>query len=356
MTNTSIRLPAEWETQDGVMITWPHDRTDWRPWLDQVEPVFVELARHITAREALLLVCRDPSHGDHVLSLLGTAGIDPAAVLFHYAPSNDAWARDHGPITVLRGGRPRLLDFTFNGWGGKYPAELDNRITGEIHRQGAFPGAALEEAGLVLEGGGIDTDGEGSLLLTRRSLLSGNRNPDLDQSALESRLGERLGIRRFLWLEHGALEGDDTDSHIDTLARFCDPRTIAYQSCTRESDANYSELSAMEDELRGLVDVNGEPYRLIPLPSPQPIFDGNGGQLPASYANFLIINGAVLMPTYRDPADALALERLREAFPDREVIGIDCRPLIRQYGSLHCVTMQLPAGVLGGLRRPSDSG
>ena len=165
-------------------------------------------------------------------------------------------------------------------------------------------------------------------------------------AAIEQRLGELFGLQRVLWLEHGALEGDDTDSHIDTLARFCDERTIAYVRCSERADPHFAELDAMERELRALRDARGEPYRLVPLPWPGAKHGRDGRRLPATYANFLVINGAVLAPTYRDPADAGALAQLRLCFPDREIIAIDCLPLIQQYGSLHCITMQLPAGTL----------
>ena len=190
-------------------------------------------------------------------------------------------------------------------------------------------------------------DGSGTLLTTARCLLAPTRNPKLTQDGLEARLKELLGLDRILWLQHGHLTGDDTDSHIDTLARFCDARTIAYVACADPDDEHHAELKAMEEELRALRAADGRPYRLVPLPWPRARYDDDGRRLPATYANFLIINGAVLVPTYDDPADGPALARLRECFPGREIIGVDCLPLIYQYGSLHCVTMQLPEGVLG---------
>jgi agmatine deiminase len=339
-------LPAEWAPQSGVMLTWPHERGDWAPMLADVEPVFVEIASEIGLRETVLVSCLDTAHRDRVAGLLAGAGVDPARRLLYVTPSNDTWARDHGPITVLRDGRPLLLDFVFNGWGGKFAADLDNQITPCLHAAGAFGATARETVDLVLEGGGIESDGAGTLLTTARCLLSPTRNPQLSRSDLEARLRALFGCRRILWLQHGGLEGDDTDGHIDTLARFCDERTIVYVHCDDPLDPQYDELAAMAAELAALRTAAGEPYRLVPLPMPDAVHDAEGQRLPATYANFLIINGAVLAPTYNDDADGEALAQLARCFPDREVVGIPCRPLIHQYGSLHCVTMQLPAGVL----------
>ncbi len=308
--------------------------------------MFVGIAREVCRRERLLVVCLDAAHRERVLGLLAQAGVDLGRVRAYDVSSNDTWARDHGPITVVEDGVPRLVDFRFNGWGAKHPAELDNLISATLHRRGAFGGVAMETVDLVLEGGSIDTDGIGSLLTTSRCLLSRGRNPQLDRRQIEARLQSLLGIERILWLEHGYLAGDDTDSHIDTLARFCDPRTIAYVGCDRPEDEHYQELQRMEEELRALRAPDGSPYTLVPLPWPEAKHDETGQRLPASYANFLVINEAVLVPTYEDPADAEALTRLQGCFPDRTAIGIGCLPLIQQYGSLHCVTMQLPEGVL----------
>lgn len=346
MHNENRRLPAEWEPQSGVMLTWPHDRSDWLPFLATVEPVYVEIARAVCAREKLLICCRDETHVDHVRVLLQGGHVNLVRVTLMIAPSNDSWARDHGPITVFENNAPRLLDFTFNGWGKKYSADLDNLITRRLHDRGAFNSIALESFDFVLEGGGIESDGAGTLLTTAQCLLSPHRNPLLTRAQIERVLKDTLGVARVLWLEHGHLAGDDTDSHIDTLVRFCDAHTLAYMSCDDPSDEHYTDLRVMEDELRTLRDWNGKPYRLIALPLPRAQYNAEGRRLPATYANFLIINDAVLAPTYGDPADKLALERLRTAFPKHEIVAINCTPLIQQFGSLHCITMQLPHGVL----------
>jgi len=344
MKNTSPRrLPAEWEQQEAVLLTWPHAQSDWMPWLTQVDPVFVEITYQVTLRERLIVCCYNAEHKAHVQALLEQRGIKDTTVSFHVVPSNDSWVRDHGPITILEDGRPRLLDFTFNGWGGKFDSALDDQVTCRLHAQGTFGKTPLETIDLVLEGGSIEVDGAGTLLTTTQCLLSPQRNPHLGRAQIESRLGDLLGIERVLWLEHGHLAGDDTDSHIDTLARFCSPHTITYVACDDPRDEHYTSLKAMEIELKAFRTGAGEPYELIPLPWPQAKYDNTGQRLPASYANFLIINQAVLVPTYNDPADAEALERLQQGFPQHEIIGIPCSPLILQYGSLHCVTMQLPA-------------
>ncbi|NIP73513.1 MAG: agmatine deiminase family protein [Gammaproteobacteria bacterium] len=345
-TRPTANLPAEWAPQSGVLLTWPHRESDWAPMLDEVEPVFVELAREITRCEPVLIACYDSQHRAHVRQRLHGAGVTGGRALLGIAPANDTWARDHGPLIIWRGERAVLLDFRFNGWGGKHPAQLDNRVTARLHETGVFGTAAREPVDLVLEGGAIETDGQGTLLTTESCLLNRNRNPELGREDIERLLREYLGIDRVLWLRHGHLAGDDTDGHIDTLARFCDPRTIAHVACDDPNDEHFEPLQAMAAELTALRTPQGAPYRLVPLPLPRPICDAAGRRLPAGHANFLIINGAVLVPTYGDPADAVALQRLGRAFPGRRIVGVDSAPLIRQFGSLHCLTMQLPAGVL----------
>ena len=341
-----IEFPPEWAPQSGVMLTWPHAHSDWQPFLGEVEPVFADIAFHITRHERLLISCWDENHREHIESRLNEHAVDLTQVRFHIVRSNDTWARDHGPITIRNQGQPILLDFTFNGWGNKYDAKLDNAITRQLCRQNAFGDTCLESINLVLEGGSIETDGQGTLLSTSRCLLSPHRNPSLDKPQIEAQLSQLLGVHRFLWLRNGHLAGDDTDSHIDTLARFCSEDTICYISCNDPHDEHYSALQAMANELAEFKQANGEPYTLVPLPMTHAIHNNDGTRLPATYANFLIINNAVLVPTYEDEHDSLALERLGQCFPQREIIAIDCKPLIEQYGSLHCVTMQLPAGVL----------
>jgi agmatine/peptidylarginine deiminase len=333
-------LPAEWAPQRAVLLTWPRPDGDFAKHFVAVEDTFVALAAAITRFEDLIIAC-----GDDVEALgkkLLAGGVDPKRVDLYPVPADDVWARDHGPITVFRDGRPVHLDFIFNGWGGKFDATRDNQITRALQTQDAWT-APVESLDFVLEGGGIESDGLGTLLTTERCLLAKTRNPAFSKAQIEDKLKTFFGVRRVLWLQHGDLIGDDTDGHIDTVARFCDATTIAYQACDDAQDAHYEDLKAMEAELQALRTADGAPYKLVPLPLPLPAFDADGKRLPAGYPNFLILNGAVLVPTYGDPNDAVALQRLEPCFPDREVIGIDCRALIEQYGSLHCVTMQIPS-------------
>ena len=339
----SRRLPAEWEEQDGVLLAWPHEESDWHPHLAEVEPVFVEIVKEISRFERVLIVAPDPTH---VRDRLRGAGAAMERVVAVEIPTNDTWSRDFGPLTVEEDGRPVLLDFGFNGWGLKFPADLDNRITRRLHETGVFGTVPCPPQGLILEGGSIESDGQGTILTTAECLLNANRNPHLRREEIEAELRIRLGAERFLWLENGFLAGDDTDSHIDTLARLCPDDTILYVACDDQEDEHFAALSRMDGELRNFRTRNGRPYRLIPLPWPAARYDEEGQRLPATYANFLVINGAVLVPTYGDARDDAALDAVGQAYPNRAIIGIDCLPLILQHGSLHCVTMQLPRGVL----------
>ena len=340
--NNARRLPAEWEPQDGVLLAWPHEASDWRPYLDAVEPVFVEIVRQVSRFEEAVIAAPDP---DAVRCQLEKGGARMERVRIYQVETNDTWARDFGPITVQDEGTPRLLNFGFNGWGLKFASDLDNRINRRLQTLSAW-GAPLETVGLILEGGSIESDGRGTLLSTEECLLNDNRNPHLMREEIEEELHTQLGTDRFLWLANGYLAGDDTDSHIDTLARLCPDDTIAYVRCDDPGDEHYPALQAMESEIAAFRTKEGRPYRMTPLPWPAARFDEEGTRLPATYANFLVINDAVLVPTYQDPNDAAALDAISRAFPGREIIGIDCLPLILQHGSLHCVTMQLPKGTL----------
>lgn len=343
LTDQKTIFPAEWAPQSGVQLTWPHRETDWEPILDEVIPCFVEIAKAIVAREKLLIVCLDPAA---VKRQLGDT-VDYDKITFHLADTNDTWARDHSGISVWIDGRPVIYDFVFNGWGMKFPAFLDNLITRSLFADDVFADDVLpvNMQPFVLEGGSIESDGKGTLLSTIECMASLNRNEYLSQQELESYLSEVLGVERFLWLNNGYLAGDDTDSHIDTLARFCTEDTIAYVRCDDEEDEHFEELKYMEEELQAFRTSDDKPYRLVALPMADPVY-WNGDRLPATYANFLIINGAVLLPYYQTEKDEQARSILQEVFPDREVIGINCLSLIKQHGSLHCVTMQYPEGFM----------
>ncbi len=337
------RLPAEWEPQGGVLLTWPHAASDWAPRLAEVDDTYAALAAAIARYEPVRIVCADEDQASRVATRLALAGVDPGRTRLSVVPSNDTWIRDYGPITVIEDGRPLLLDFTFDGWGGKFGSRLDDAVTRQLHQQGAFGDVALATTGVVLEGGGIECDGAGTLLTTRRCLLA-RAGHDASTPEVEAELHALLGVERVLWLAHGGLQGDDTDGHVDTLARFCDRQTIAYVRCEDRDDPHFADLAAMEAELRAFRRADGAPYRLVPLPWPGAKHDPEGERLPATYANFLIANGAVLVPTYDDPADREAIDRLAACFPGREAVGVPCLPLIAQHGSLHCATMQVPPG------------
>ncbi|MEI6207638.1 MAG: agmatine deiminase family protein [Desulfuromonadales bacterium] len=339
----NTRLPAEWEIQDGVLMAWPHEGTDWAGMRDDIRPVFAGIIGQIARFERVLLTA---PHAASAAGYLSTSGVDLASVTICELPNNDTWARDFGPITVILNNRPVLLDFGFNGWGLKFPAGHDNLISRRLKQRGVLK-PQLNTIGLILEGGSIESDGLGTIMVTAECLLSPNRNPQLEKSEIEQALAALLGAKRMLWLSHGWLAGDDTDAHIDTLARFCPDNTIVYQACEHPGDEHYGPLKLMENELKSFTAPDGAPYRLIPLPWPAARFNEQARRLPATYANFLVINGAVLVPTYRDTGnDRLALECISGAFPGREIIGIDCLLLLEQHGSLHCLTMQLPEGVL----------
>lgn len=339
-------LPSEWARQSGVQLTWPHAQTDWAPVLQEVTDCYVRMALEIALRERLIIVTPEPEKvGQLLRERLPQRAL--ANISLHPAPSDDTWARDHGFITLNNSTGCLLLDFQFNGWGRKFPAEQDNQISRRLFAQGVLNGQYEDHLDFVLEGGSIESDGRGTLLTTSKCLLAPNRNQPLTQAEIEERLRRYLHVERVLWLDHGYLAGDDTDSHIDTLARLCPNDTIAYVQCLDEADEHYAELHQMEAQLHEFRTLEGEPYRLVPLPMAGAQYDADGGRLPATYANFLCINGAVLMPAYRDPErDEQARLALQQVFPRHEIVPVDCRVLIEQHGSLHCCTMQYPVGTI----------
>jgi len=334
------RLPAEWEPQSAVQLTFPHEGTDWADVLDEVMPCFIEIAETVSRYQKVLVVCRDLLHTQHLLRHASQENL-----LLAVAATDDTWARDHGGITVFKNGEPLILDFIFNGWGLKFPAERDNALTRHLYTMNIFQ-APLQSVDLVLEGGGIESNGHGILMTTAECMLSPKRNPHVSKADIEAQLSALFGAQQILWLHQGYLAGDDTDSHIDTLARFCHANTIAYVKCDDPEDEHFPALARMEAELQAARNLEGEAFDLVPLPWPQARFAPDGHRLPATYANFLLINGAVLVPLYRVPQDEQALLLFKNIFPDLDVIGIDCSVLILQHGSLHCVTMQYPVGVV----------
>ena len=340
-------FPAEWAPQRFVQLTWPHADTDWAYMLDEVQSCFKNIAREVAKRQQLLIVAPDVE--DVRRQIVGEVNMDNVTLV--ELSSNDTWARDHGGITIFEDGKPVVLDFQFNGWGLKFPSDKDNLITERLHRGGHLFGELRNCRNFVFEGGSIESDGEGTLLTTSECLLSPNRNATMTREEIEAYLLDTFGAKQLLWLDHGYLAGDDTDSHIDTLARLCPNDTILYVKCEDESDEHYEALRCMEEQLKTFRTLAGNPYRLIALPMAKPvyeeiklsIFDSEFERIPATYANYLIINGAVLVPTYNTELDVVALAQVQKAFPNHEIVGVDCRELIRQHGSLHCVTMQYPS-------------
>ena len=339
----SPRFPAEWEPQSAVLLAWPHAGTDWANRLGDVEDTYIALVQAITRFQPVLVCVADDDVETYADIRLRSNRVNMARVRFVTVAYDDTWLRDSGPITLRAGNGFNLLDFRFTAWGGKFEAGLDDLLVETLAAQGVFGDAARQRIDFALEGGGIETDGHGTLLTTWRCLHE--RHPDASREELTAKLSAWLHQDRVLWLDHGALEGDDTDAHIDTLARFAPDDAIVFQACDDEADSHYADLTAMAEEIAALRTRDGNPYRLFPLPWARPVLD-EGRRLAASYANFLIVNGAVLMPAYGDPADDAAAAVLAQAFPGREIVQVPCRPLIWQNGSLHCITMQLPEGLV----------
>jgi len=339
--NPEIFFPPEWAKQEFVQLTFPHAATDWADMLDEVQDCFCEIISNILQFENVLAVCADDESVNKVEKLNKNSN---HKLLIANCQSNDTWARDHAAITVFFNGKRTLLDFSFNGWGLKFAANYDNLITSKLFSEKIFTNFNYKDyRNFILEGGSIETDGAGTILTTEKCLLSQNRNY-LSKSEIEKYLKKYFGIKRILWLQNGFLTGDDTDSHIDTLARFCNETTIAYVKCEDMQDVHYKELTAMEKALQNFRTFDKKPYNLIALPMADKVVF-NGKILPATYANFLIINSAVLLPTYNSPKDKTAAEILQKVFPNRKIVPINCLPLIKQGGSLHCATMQFPKNI-----------
>ena len=324
MKETQYRLPAEWESQQAVMLTWPHENTDWQPYLDDINRTMTEVVKAIVPHEEVLIVAPFESDVPEEVRRMDEVSI-------FECPTDDTWARDHGPITLLGGERPLWLDFQFNGWGRKFPADYDNAITMKLWALGPFFGQVDFENhdDFVLEGGSIETDGKGTVFTTSCCLLAPNRNQPLTKDEIEHELKRRLRAERVVWIDCEPLEGDDTDGHIDTLVRLAPDDTL---------------LTVLDPEVLRRNPALAS-YRIVQLPTPREIVESDGERLPATYANFLVINGAVLVPTYDQPdLDRQAVQMIGEAFPGRDIIPIDSRTIIRQHGSIHCMTMNLFEG------------
>lgn len=338
--NRNGRMLAEWERQTAVQLTWPHDQTDWAEMLQEINATYVEMAKAITERERLIVVT---PHIEEVDGLLKRhlSDCQMQQVAYCRCDTNDTWARDHGLISLEdAANEPVLLDFKFNGWGEKFESAKDNAINATLYQTRLLKGRYENHLDFVLEGGAIESDGQGTVFTTTGCLMAPHRNQPLTRDEIEVQLKQRLRADRVMWIDNGNLVGDDTDGHIDTLVRIAPDDTLLYVGCDDPDDVHYQPLKAMEEELVQWRTAAGSAYRLLKLPLPNPIFR-NGERLPATYANFLVVNGAVLCPVYGQAEnDRLALQQIQQAYPDREMVPVDCRSIIAQHGSLHCCTMQ----------------
>lgn len=328
------RIIPEWQDQQATLITWPHAQSDWRDQLPRLDEFYTQWVKTMAEFQPVIILCFDKPHETHVQQCLQHD--DNIKTLL--APTNDTWIRDYGPIFLTQEHNWVLLDFQFNAWGGKFPYQLDNDINTLLHQQ-LFSDSTYQSQDMILEGGSIEFDGQGTMLTTSRCLLNSNRTR-LSKHEMESRLKRLFNLQQILWLDHGNIQGDDTDGHIDTLVRFCNEHTLCYMQCQDSKNLHYRELKAMEKQLRDFRSVDGQSYHLVPLPLPSQVDLG-----PATYANFIYLNGAIVFPKYGLKEDQIAHDIFQQLFPERQIIGIDCRPLIQQGGALHCASMQIPLGL-----------
>jgi len=339
-----FRMPAEWESHAATWLTWPRpEGISFPDKYDTVPAVYGEFIRCLVPHEEVHINVWNAEKEAWVRGLLADLKVPLDKVFFHHFPAYEPWCRDHGPIFLVKdtaGGRERaVVDWDYNAWGGKYPPfDLDDAVPQEVAR---YRGLPLFSPHMILEGGSIDVNGCGCLLTTESCLLNPNRNPNLSKTQIEQALRNYLGVSDILWLGDG-IAGDDTDGHIDDLARFINPTTIVTVVEEETQDPNYIVLRENLKRLRALKDANGHPFKIVPLPTPG-ILKYQDQRLPASYANFYIANKVVVVPTYRHPNDAQALRILQAGFPDRKVVGIDSTELIWGLGSFHCISQQEPS-------------
>lgn len=333
------RWPAEWEPHAATWLAWPHKADSWPGKLERIPPVFAEMVRALTRGENVRILSRSAADSQSIALQLREADVDASRVEVVEIPTDDAWIRDHGPTFLTHEtARTAVIDWGYNAWGGKYPPwDLDARVASSIADR---LGARCFNPGMILEGGSIDGDGEGTILTTESCLLNPNRNPELDTREIERRLSEYLGARKILWLGEGVV-GDDTDGHVDDITRFVAPGVVVTAVEEDPADANFEPLAENRRRLASMTDARGRALEVVDLPMPRPVF-GGGDRLPASYANFYVANAVVLVPVFEDPADRRAVEVLRSCFPGREVVGIDARDLVWGLGAFHCLTQQQP--------------
>lgn len=342
-TISNPRFPAEWEYPSAIFMAAPDCFTDWDYCLEEAQDQFRRLVAAFTgAGEKVVLLCKDPAEAAMLYPASGEDEIAYIAI-----PYNDTWTRDYMMITTESDAGLVLNDFGFNAWGLKFAADRDNLVNRRLASAGVFKGRCRNLCSFILEGGSVETDGKGVLLTTSECLLSPNRNPSFSKEEIGKYLEDALSIKKILWLDHGFLAGDDTDSHIDTLARLCPDSRIVYTSCTDTSDMHFGSLSKMERQLRELTGSEGQTFECIPLPLPDAIFDEDGERLPATYANYLVTNRNLFLPVYSQPEnDSEAVRTMRRVFPGKNIITVECSTLLRQHGSLHCSTMQIPLNAI----------
>ena len=342
--NPNQRFLAEWQPQEAVLLAWPFPQSDWQPWLNEIQQTYVELAAAVADTAIPVILCQDTDHRHHIMAQLGPDLSSRAR--FICCAYNDTWCRDYGPVTLGEQGVPATLaSFRFTGWGEKYNADADDAVNSRLGELGLWQ-LPVKQIGFELEGGAIETDGEGTLLTTEACLMAGNRNHTMTQADVEQALISHLGVERVIWLKNGFLIGDDTDSHVDNLVRFASPDTLVYACCDNPDDPHFEPLKAMEAEVHSLRKRDGQPYECLPLMIPEAIRDEQNNRLPASYVNFLILNDTVIVPVFGCASDQPALQQLRKAFPDYRLLTVSGQHLIKQYGGPHCATMQLPRGTL----------
>jgi len=332
-------MPAEWEKQRALLLSFPHEDTDWHNEeceadLEAALSPFIRIAQAIAYSEPVYIICKNKVK-------ISSLFCSTRNMTFIEIPTNDTWIRDYGYISIKEDEETKLLDFNFDGWGGKFEAKLDNTVNSVLHKKGYMGTTPLQTIDLVIEGGSIESDGEGTILTTTACLCNPNRNGGLNKEEIEKYLQHYLGTDKVLWLDHGYLAGDDTDSHIDTLARFVNKETIAYVKCDDQEDEHYESLQKMEEQLQTFTTKEGNAYKLVALPMCKGKYDEERNRLPATYANFLITNNALIYPTYDDKNDNKVGDIFKELFPNKEIIPINCLKLIEQGGSLHCSTMQI---------------
>ena len=337
------RMPAEWAPHRGTWLSWPHKEASWPGKFEPVPRIFARMVGWLAPHEEVHVNVRDAAMEAGVRDVLAAEGVGAVNVFFHHHPTNDAWCRDHGPIFVQRetprGREEAIVDWGYNAWGGKYPPyDLDDVIPTLVAEELGVP---VFHPGIVMEGGSLDVNGAGTLLTTEACLLNPNRNPHLSRLEIERYLRDYLGVTHILWLGDGIL-GDDTDGHVDDLTRFVGPHTVVTVVEEDPRDENYAPLQENLKRLRSMKDQDGQPLHVLTLPMPRPL-EHEGQRLPASYANFYIANGVVLLPTYDRERDPLAIDVLQRCFPDRRVVGIDCTDLVWGLGAFHCVSQQWPA-------------